>query len=209
MVCDALICGSPQQRSDFSLEPYTEFISGVDWIFLRDEFLVPIINRNTVSQIKNVVVAMGGSDAFNLTEMMIRMIGKCLPDANINVIAGSLVKINYNKSSLINIHRNLPAADIVNIFDNSDIGIFPSSTIAIEAVSRKLPIVGGYYISNQIALYKYCVKHRIFAPLGNLLDSPDIIETRLSKILTSERPIPPVINFCNQKQNTIDLFNRI
>ena len=152
---------------------------------------------------------MGGSDAFNLTDMMTGMVGNCLPNANIDVIAGPLVKINSNKSSLIKIHRNLTAKDMVKIFDKSDIGIFPASTIAIEAASRKLPIIGGYYVSNQMALYDYGVKHRIFAPLGNLQDSPTLIESRLGKILRSERPVPPVINFRNQKQNTIDLFNRI
>ena len=209
MVCDVLICGSPQQHSNFSLEPYTEFFSGIEWIFLRDEFLIPNKVRDIVSQIQNVVIAMGGSDAFNLTDKMIGTMENCLPHANINVIAGPLVKINSNTSSVINVHRNLTAKDMVNIFDKSDIGIFSSSTVAIEATSRKLPIIGGYYAQNQMVLYDYCVKNRIFAPLGDLQDSPNLIESRLSKILRSERPIPPVINFRKQKQNTIDLFKRI
>lgn len=209
MVCDVLICGSPQQRSNFSLEPYTEFISSIEWIFLRDEFLVPNKVRNIVSYIQEVVIAMGGSDAFNLTDKMIGIVRNCVPQANINVIAGPLVKINSNTTSVINVHRNLTAKEMVDIFDKSDIGIFPSSTVAIEAASRKLPIVGGYYAQNQMALYDYCVKNRIFAPLGNLQDSPDLIESRLCNILRSERSMPPVINFNKQKQNTVELFNRI
>lgn len=209
MACDLLITGSPLNRSDFSLEPYTEFVSGIEWTFLRDEFLVPMKLRNTKSEPAEVVIAMGGSDAFNLTDKMISIIGNCMPTAKIHVIAGSLVKINSQNQNRVIRHQNLSASELVTLFDKVDLGIFPSSTIAIEAASRKLPIIVGYNTANQMALYENGVKKKLFVPLGNLLDSANLIVARLTEIIGSIPLAPPVIDFSKQKQDTISLFKRL
>jgi len=52
--------------------------------------------------------------------------------------------------------------------DKSEFGIFPASTVAIEACARQLPFVAGYYIDNQKCLYEGLKKNALALCIGNL-----------------------------------------
>lgn len=209
MVCDVLITGSPLKRNDFSLEPYTIFKGGLEWIFLREAFLKPLPARTTKEQIQNIVISMGGSDAFDLTNKMIDVIRDVLPDTDIEVIAGETVRFEREDNEGININRKLSAEEIARLFDNADLGIFPASTVGIEALSRSLPIFAGHYVDNQKALYDYGVNKGYFAPLGCLLDPKESISARLKNALRQKLPIPQVTCFQDQKERTLELFKSI
>lgn len=214
MVCDLLITVCPLTRDAFSLESYTKFIGGIEWSFLRDPFLKPQKDRrsdsyNSGPDKKRIVVAMGGADAFNLTDKIIKVINEVFPQAEINAICGETVNINEESARLANIHRQISAEEIVTLFDNSDFGIFPASTICIEALSRKLPILAGYYVNNQIELYEYGIKHHIFSPLGNLLDESTEIANRLDNIIKQPCLSPIDIDYNSQKEKIIKIFKTI
>ena len=209
MICDLLITPSPLTREDFSLENYTEFHGGVEWAFLRKPFLAPLAVRNIPSKIKSVVMAMGGSDAFNLTDKMIGILHHELPDTEIHAICGESVSISEESKKMARIHTQLSAEELVELFDNADIGVFPASTVAIEAFSRKLPVIAGYYVENQKAFYDIGIQRRYFSPLGCLLDDTESISQRLKYILDYSRPAPMVIDFRAQKDRIIELFKEI
>lgn len=206
MVCDLLLTPCPLEESDFSLESYTKFCGGLKYAFLRSPFFKPGKNRNVKSKIERVVMAMGGADAFNLTDKMINIIHSTLPDANIDVIAGDTVNISTRNSEIANIYHKLSAEEIVNLFDIADIGIFPASTICIEAISRKLPVIAGFYVDNQKEFYDYGVANNCFRPLGCLHDSPDLIESRLNEIISTGNILPYVIDFNDGKDIIVKLF---
>ena len=208
-VCDVLITGSPLNRSDFILPSSALFKSGIEWFFLRDAFLQSSRVRTNRSQIQNVVMAMGGSDAFNLTDKMICIVRKILPQAKIDVIAGATVDVKKQGLNEIAIHRNLSAEEIVGLYDRSDIGIFPASTVAVEALSRNLTVFAGHYVNNQRVLYDFGVNKGYFSPLGNLLDSEHLIEDRLKRALNCNFPLPQLTCFLNQRQQTLDLFRKL
>lgn len=209
MVCNLLMTSSPLKREDFSLESYAKFVGGVEWAFLREPFLKPNKDRNISDHIKGVVIAMGGADPFNLTNEMIKVVSVVLPNAEIQVMAGDTVSISEESSNIAVIHRRLSAEEIVKLFDNSDLGVFPASTVCIEAISRMLPVAAGYYVDNQEEFYKYGVDNNLFSPLGNLLDDPSIILGRLREVVENNRPLPAVINFRKQKSRVIHLFKEL
>lgn len=195
MVCDLLITPSPLKRKDFSLEPYTKFIGGIEYGFLRPPFFKAIPERNILSGIERVVLAMGGSDAFNVTDKIAAVVHKVLPESKLDIIAGDSVSISDDTNSFATIHRSISANDIAAIMDDSDIGIFPASTICIEAFSRRLPVIVGYYVDNQKDFYNYGVRHHYFADLGNLLDDSSMLFSRLEEIIGDKLPSPNRIDF--------------
>lgn len=209
MVCDMLFTPSPLTRQDFSLEDYTKFYGGVEWAFLREPFLTPLPVKNISAQINNIVIGMGGADAFNLTDKFIQIIHTILPHAHIDAICGDSVSINEDSRNIATINQRLSAHEIVGLFDKADIGLFPASTIAVEAFSRKLPVMAGYYVDNQKAFYEVGRHRKYFAPLGCLLDDPELISKRLKDIIHLHRPIPVVMDFRNHKGRIIDLFNEL
>lgn len=209
MLCDLLFTVCPLKKSDFDIEPYTKFYGGIEYAFLREPFFNACPIRNHKTDINRIVIGMGGADAFDLTNKMVETIHQVLPLASIDIIAGDTVNISDGNSKIATIHKRLSAENIAAIFDKADVGIFPASTICIEAFSRKLPVIAGYYVCNQVELYNYGVTHSLFSPLGCLLDDSVDISSRLKIIFETNRPHPVEINFKSQKKKIIELFKTL
>lgn len=208
-VCDVLITGTPYNRKDFSLENYTYFKSGIEWIFLREAFLKPVKKLKHNADIQNIVIAMGGSDPFNLTDKIIKIVHHLLPTIGIDIIAGSNVTVNHNVSIGVRVHRNISADDIVKLYENSDVAILPSSTLSIEALSTGIKVFAGHFVNNQRKLYDYCVNKGYYIPLGSLLAPDCDLESRLSKAIKNNSPKLQITCFQNQKEKSVNLFKCI
>lgn len=208
---DVVMTFCPLTRSDFSLEDYTLFHGGMQWAFLRRPFLAPAPRRAHVdlqSPRLRIVTAMGGADPFRLTDKMVTLISHELPMAHIDVIAGSSVVTDCASNPNVTLWHEADAATIVRIFDNSDFGVFPASTICVEALSRRLPILAGYYVDNQKEIYADGVRRGRFAPLGNLLDDARAIAKRLHNAVNN-LPSPTPIDFAKQCENIKEIFRQL
>ncbi len=205
MVCDLLMTACPLKKEDFSMESYTRFVGGIEWAFLREPFLKPT-GRKDQGKIKQVVIAMGGADPFHLTNKIIRTAVSVAPDITIDVMAGDPVVISDTLQNKIRIHRKIDAERIVTLFDDADLGIFPASTVCMEAFSRRLPVAAGYYVDNQEEFYKYGIENELFAPLGCLLDDENEIAERLRNVIEANRPHSVYIDFRSHKERIIQLF---
>lgn len=209
MVCDLLITPSPLKREDFSLEPYTRFIGGIEWAFLRPPFLNQSFGRRKPSRISSVVLAIGGADPLNLTDKMVEIVNRVLPEVEINIIAGDTVIISDKSKQRSNVYTRLTASEIVQLFDRADLGVFPTSTICIEAFSRQLPVAGGYYVENQELFYNYATLNKLIYPLGCMCDDASEIAERLKNAIEQPIQTPTHIDFASKKQQIIDLFKEL
>lgn len=209
MLCDILFTPCPLERDDFSLEPHCEFYGGIKWAFLRQPFLAPVPVRNITTDIRKIVMAMGGADAFNLTDKMIHVIHEAMPCAHLDVICGPSVDISEESMRLADVHKNLSADQMVSLFDKADTGIFPASTVCIEAFSRKLPVMAGYYVDNQREFHEYGINNGYFASLGCLLDDAGDILSRLETVLLHRHPLPVVMDFNGQKDRVVQIFKEL
>lgn len=206
MVCDLLLTVCPLEKKEFSVEKYTEFLGGIEYGFLRGPFFSQPPVRNIQKNIQNVLIAMGGADAFNLTDKMVDIVHKVMPKSQINIIAGETVNISGTTEAIAKVHKNQTADQIVKLMDKADLGIFPASTICIEAMSRRLPIIAGYYVDNQKEFYDYGILHKYFSPLGNLLEPTSALTSKLENVLTTNRPSPTRIDFQFRKDEIIKRF---
>lgn len=194
-VADVVMTFCPLTREDFSLEPYTRFYGGLEYSFLRSPFLdtpTPHSSLLTLHSLKRAVLAVGGADPFHLTDKMLRVIEGVAPQMHVDVMAGPTVRVESERSRVerdnrdnggITVWRQVGAEKIVELLDGADVGIFPASTVCVEALSRRLPIIAGHYVGNQKEFYEYGVKEGMFLPLGSMLDDEEALKERLEAAL--------------------------
>lgn len=209
-VADVVMTFCPLSASDFSMEPYTRFYGGTEWAFLRAPFLEPVSTRNRAFPGQRMVMAMGGADPLGLSDKMIRVVRDCFPDIEINVIAGQTVKISVQPDRRLHILNRLDASRIASLFDECDWGLFPASTICVEAFSRGLPVIAGHYVDNQEEFYAHGVREGWFAPLGLLTDTVETLCERLTYIINNSDSLEvPNFDFRARKQDIINIFKSL
>ncbi|MDE7402206.1 MAG: hypothetical protein K2M87_02205 [Muribaculaceae bacterium] len=202
---DAVLTFCPLEERDFDLAPYTRFRGGIEWSFLRLPFLKPL--TTTPRDSERIVMAMGGADPLGLTEKMLGILSEIAPSKQIDVIAGDTVKVSPRPG--VRIHRGADASEIAGIFDQSSLGIFPASTICVEALSRRLPIAAGYFVDNQEEIYADGVKRGWFMPLGSFRDSSAEIAQRIEPALRNIREgahTAPQIDFQKTRTELLTLL---
>lgn len=208
-VSDVVMTFCPLRRDQFSMEAKTEFYGGVEWSFLRGPFLVPHPERKNLSSKGRIVIAIGGADPLGLTDKMIGVVRRVCPDKRIEVITGNSIRQAYTDDDKVTLHRQLDARSIALLFDNSDWGLFPASTVCIEAFSRHLPVVAGYFVDNQEEFYARGVEKGWFGALGALTDDADLLAERLNSILSARIPEAPEINFTNKRKEIVSIFKKL
>lgn len=206
---DAVMTFLPISREEFSLASHTRFFAGPQWSFLRAPFLQhPYRKRDNA--IRRIVMAMGGADPLNLTGKVLDAILKGAPQVvTVDVIAGDTVDVEADCTGRVNIHRRLDAEGIRILLDNADLGVFPASTICVEAFSRRLPVAAGHFVDNQEEFYARGMEKGWFMPLGDLRDSKEALTERMSRIMTAPLHPAPDFDFISQRTNIIRLFNEL
>ena len=210
MACDLLLTGMPLEREFFHIGADTKFLGGLKHSFLREPFL-NASPKHRQGEIRWVVIAIGGADPLDLTNKLIRILNKVDASLRTDVIAGDTVKIDPQIVEKINLHKNLSAKEIVELFMNADMGIFPASTVCIEALACGLPLAVGWYVDNQKCLYEYGVKTNLFYPLGDLRDPDEDIENRIKSAIKSLKADHKAvtIDFAQGKQDIISAFKSL
>lgn len=208
-VSDVVMTFCPLRREEFSLEDSTLFYGGMEWSFLREPFLRPAVERDAVRP-RRVVMAMGGADPQRLTPKILSLLLEADPEIKVEVIAGDTVDAGPSDPKRVTIHRRLSAGEVAALFDRCDLGVFPASTICVEAFARRLPVAAGYFVDNQEEFFKRGVEAGWFAPLGCLLDGSEELLPRMRRILSGE-PLKPAPNFRfpEQRRKITEIFHRL
>lgn len=207
-VADAVITVSPLRREDFSLEPYSRFLGGVDYAFLRAPFLDTPRRERIAGAPKRAAVAMGGADPYRLSGRIVSLLEEIIPGVECDIIAGPTVDLSELSGSRHHIWREVGAEQIVGIFDSADIAVLPASTVCVEAFSRGLPVAAGYYADNQLDFYRGGVSAGWFAPLDDLRDSEYELRGRIRAALSDDRKAPD-FDFAARRREVTDLFEEL
>ena len=180
--CDVLINYSERSKEVFSVESYTRVCLGLDWVILRKPFRlhkVPAISRNN-----RIVLCYGGTDQFHLLEKTVDVIHDISLSQEIIVIASDTIgkeRMSFFLSRGVKCVVNASSDEIFNLFCSSMLLICSSSTIAHEGLACGIPVLCGYYVENQINMYKYFVEKEMVVGLSNLLS--DNFQQVLSDVL--------------------------
>lgn len=136
-------------KSQYSAEKYTQFCLGYKFALLRKEFLTDV--RDQYKKKYACLLMMGGSDSLNLTSKILSIISPLQFSLPIAVVVGD--NYNYIQDILqfenVELFKGIAPLEIFLLMRKSQFGLFPASTVAIEACAARLPFICGYYVENQ------------------------------------------------------------
>lgn len=137
----------------FSKESYTKLLLGFKYALIRKEFRLPA--KNFGKKKFACLVMMGGADPFGITNKIIDVLGQYEFNLPVAVVMG-IAHDKYNNSSTdkFRFFDRQNAEQVAKLMSESDFGILPASTVAIEASAMRLPFICGYFVDNQKEIYK-------------------------------------------------------
>lgn len=162
------------KAKDYSIEKYTKLFLGFDYALLRSAF-----TKHYISETKkrySLLVTMGGADPLRLTPTIIKKLSFLKWDLPIAVVySGDGIK---NGDNIVKF-KDLSAEEMAGLMYESQIGLFPASTISIEACACRLPFVTGYFIENQELFYSSLINNNLAIGINrfdpNSQDLPSIV----------------------------------
>lgn len=171
-VADLIISQYPLDVNSFIAKPYTRFCIGLEWALLRKSFLVQTNKRKVWNVPRRIVVCFGGTDFYNLTGKVVRLLNQIPFVEEVNVIVGDAYQgdIDINSGMKVTLHKNLSADDIIAVFDENDIAVLSASSVCVEAMACGIPVLAGYYVENQRGFYDIITQANYVIGLGNLLE---------------------------------------
>ncbi|HRY97514.1 MAG TPA: hypothetical protein P5550_00515 [Bacteroidales bacterium] len=168
-VADAVINHAGGIRpEDYSCEAYTRLFLGMKYAMLRSVFRggAGALDRKS----DQVLISLGGSIQ---DDLLFRLL---------NALADTSAALRYHVAGIVseelaasfrNDHRfeflgRLDSLAMHEEMARSAVGLFPASTLALEAISSRLPSIVGYTAVNQKYLYKGLMEGRVVSAMGDL-----------------------------------------
>ena len=135
------------------------FALGSGYSMLRQPFLAATCRKPEARGKQNAFVCFGGADTQGFSLMTVKTLMGFPGIRKINVVAGASVSESAFEelgklSPCAVIHRNLDAQSLVALMESSDFAVVSASNVLYEVCAVKLPVAAGYYVENQIGLYK-------------------------------------------------------
>lgn len=192
----------------YSKENYTKLLMGCQYALLRRDFLAP----KEIQGVKDYscLIIIGGADPFNITHKIMSFINDFDLPKPIAVVTGSDV-LKPIGSRRFRFFNKITAAQVSELMKASDFGIFPASTVALEACAMRLPFVCGYFIDNQVELYKGLKSKNVAVCVGDLnwLEQQQLKEALISlnKSSITDRIIKNQEQLLDKKSNERIILN--
>lgn len=156
--CD--LCFYPPHASIDKSKYKGKIYQGLEYVILRDEFYKEYEKKK--NDIPNILVMMGGTDAYNLTLPVIKKIDTYKEDFEISVILSKkhkdidllnqFIKVSNHKVTLYNKIENM-----ASFLDNIDFAISQFGTIAYEYLIKNIPAIYIYNDKEKFDSYKYFI----------------------------------------------------
>ncbi len=175
-------------REEYNALPNTFFALGLGYALLRPAFLTINERQRKIEKIETLFVCFGGADPNNLTKKTLEIVLKHSRFKRIIAVIGDgnkhfeLLKTSVAKNPRLEIYKSIDDKKMAKLMTESDLAIIPSSGTLIEAIYIGLPVISGYYVSNQKKASKKFFEAGLIIFCGDLLVNYKI---KLDQILTS------------------------
>jgi len=220
-VADVVINHALTIRDVFSTESYTMLLIGFDYALLRSSFLQEEKEKKEKPNInfQHALICYGGADFNNLTYKTLDNLSEIDSINKITIVIGNAYQQKQqleNKISLhsenktIKLYQGLNAEELKKIINHVDFGIVPCSTILLEAISQKLPVITGFYVDNQKELASQLIgKFNQILVIGDL-NNQNVVHKHIEILNknTFEKNYEPLIT-ANVKKNILKEFTNL
>jgi len=148
--------------SDFyTTEVYTKLLLGYKYALLRPEFLVAAKTPRISEREFDFMICLGGGDPLRLTPQIAAILLDVYPTAKVVAIYREEIRGCKTLSQL-------SAKEMISLFETSKVGIFPASTVAIEAIACRIPFACGFFVDNQKDIYAGLEESQAIFPLHDM-----------------------------------------
>lgn len=144
------------RKEDYSLEPYTQLALGLSYALLRKPFLECSNNDKR----EHILICYGGSDRYNLSCKVLKVLLPNLKPYIVDVIAGDafvakdeLAQIQQQNNNVV-IHSAIPPEQMSLLMQQAKVAFLSASSVLWEAIFSGCKVIYGYYVDNQIDICK-------------------------------------------------------
>lgn len=150
----------------YSIEPYSKLLLGYKYALIRKDF------RETGEAFQNkkysCLTMMGGADPLGMTSRILDVLQEFEFDKPIAVVNATVTQRNINNAkNEFAFFQKIGAGEVADLMRNSEFGIFPASTVAIEACASRIPFICGYFVDNQLEIYNSLKKEQLAMCVGD------------------------------------------
>lgn len=163
---DLVINHSPGiKQTDYSHEVNTKFLLGFNFSLIRESFLKAVPQASNQVSLDKLFISFGGSDPVELILKVVSQLVKLDIFQSFNIVVGDSSKFpdhiwsNLSDPDQIFVHHSLNEAEMIQLIDDSDFALVPSSSILFEVIALKTPFVTGYFADNQKHLSEFFSKN--------------------------------------------------
>jgi UDP-2,4-diacetamido-2,4,6-trideoxy-beta-L-altropyranose hydrolase len=177
---------------EYSIDDNNCYLLGPKYIILRTPF-IQVKRGHINSQIKEVLITLGGSDIHNLTPSIIKQLSNSYSEITFNVVIGNIFKNHEEIKSLssknINLFENVTASEMKSIMLKSDCAITAAGQTIYELLATQTPFIPIKIIENQSNNVAGLKEYNL---AGKILDYKDIdllqqIEKEINKLLNPNK----------------------
>ena len=121
------------------------------------------------------------SDPLHLTDKIVSFLVEIRAPYHIITILGDKATLSNENRKYVDVKSKLSAQQVADLFESSAFGILSASTVCLEAMSRRLPIMIGYYVDNQKEGFERFRERGNFISLGYI---PDLNKKQLKAAIS-------------------------
>jgi len=187
-------------KKTYSIEPYTKLLLGYKYALLRKEYLKPD-KEETNKKNYSALIMMGGADPLNITSRIFEQIIVIDFNKPIAVVSSQYGLERFKQSDKFIFFKDLNSKQVAELMQASEFGVLPSSTVAIEASSMRLPFICGYFADNQKESYHGIKTNNLAICVG---DYQQITENKLYEAINSIKSNETSELMKEQQRNFLD-----
>ncbi|MEO8949207.1 MAG: hypothetical protein ABI308_12410 [Mucilaginibacter sp.] len=186
---------------------------GANYLMIRNSFIKSKKNKVVPSQCKSVFLCLGGSGLEAETKAIIEKLILINGIEKISLLVGEtfegskpdILKIDNR----IKIYQSLSDLEVIDLINDSDIGIVIASTIAYEALYLNLPLLLFFDTPLQVNFYNSLCKVQNVLGLGLIDDVKDIDFLNQIEVLLDLNAVGKGVFDNFSPNNFIDLFDKL
>jgi UDP-2,4-diacetamido-2,4,6-trideoxy-beta-L-altropyranose hydrolase len=157
------------KESDFLNSKITDWALGLKYSLIRDTFLANAQEEQRNEKEDYCFICMGGADPLNITAWFFNFFRNNIPGIEIKMVVNNESEL-YSEDPRLALSGPLNEKDIFKMIAKAKMAILPSSTLALEAIACRTPFITGYFIENQIQLYRGLLGMELAYGIGNMND---------------------------------------
>jgi UDP-2,4-diacetamido-2,4,6-trideoxy-beta-L-altropyranose hydrolase len=160
-VADVIINHAAGATKEMYKESQSKLGLGLDYMLIRDNFILAASTIREPRPLENVFVCFGGADPYGLTKKVLDAILEVEFIREIYVVGDYEVADDER----VKVKKGLNQDQMLDLMSKSDMGFAPSSTISYELCCAQVPIVCGYYTDNQKMIYEGLKSEKVISPI--------------------------------------------